>query len=454
MKKLISINPTNYKKLGEVEVSTKKEIKDKVKKAKDSQSGWGNLSVSDRVRYLTKVFDALKKHKEELGDLATKEMGMPKSMRDLIDVDAGLEYFHWYLENAEKYLSSEVTSKDESMTHTVYYESTGVSAVIVPWNFPVCNFVWGVIPNLLAGNAVVFKHSEECPLSGKRIEELIKTCGLPDGVFNEVYGGGDVGDYLVHQDIDMICFTGSTKIGKYLYKVAAEKMIKIVLELGGSAPGIVFEDADLSTVVESVFFNRFVNSGQICDGLKRLIVHKNRFNEVVSKLKELLESKKVGDPSDQSTDLGPLVAKRQLILLEDQVADALKKGAKVVTGGRSPQTNFYQPTILTNIKSSMRVWNEEVFGPVLPVVSFQTEEEAIKLANDTKYGLGGYVFTKDLRRAQKVASQIKTGMVAINSGMYLFPFNPFGGVKESGLGREHGKYGLHDLCQIKVITTA
>lgn len=452
---LISTNPgKNYEVLGEVSASSVQEIKMKVGKAQSAKKGWKDIGIEGRTNVLRKVADEIKKRKEEIALLATKEMGMPIS-QSLFDVDGALDYFNWYVDNASKYLCPEVTYEDDKSIHKVFYEPIGVAAVITPWNFPLSNFVWGVIQNLVAGNTVVFKHSEEVPLFGKLVEDIMKTCDLPEGVFEEVYGDGTVGDYLVHQNIDLIWFTGSTKVGQHLYKVGAEKFIKVLLELGGSAPGIVFDDANVDGVLESIYNAKFINCGQVCDGLKRLIVHENKFDQVVEKLKTLLKTKNVGDPEDKATDIGPLVAKRQLVLLQEQVKDALDKGAEVVTGGKQPahlEGAYYEPTPVTKVKTNMRIWQEEVFGPVLPVLSFKSDEEAIRLANDTRYGLGSYIFTKDKEKALRIASKIDAGMVSINNVYYLKPCNPFGGYKESGLGREHGKYGLRELSQIKVVS--
>lgn len=452
---IISTNPgKNYEVLGQVEASSEKEVADKVKKARLALEGWKNLGVGERVKLLHRATEEIKKRKEEIAHVATKEMGMPIA-QSRMDVDGALAHFNWYLENAEKYLSPEISYEDNKNIHRVFYEPLGVVAVITPWNFPISNFVWGVVQNLVVGNTVVFKDSEEVPLSGKLIEEIIDNCNLPEGVFNEVYGDGKVGDFLVHQNIDLIWFTGSTKVGKYLYQVGAEKFIKVLLELGGSAPGVVFKDADIDSVLESIYNAKFSNCGQVCDGLKRLIVHESRFNEVLEKLKKLLELKKIGNPEDDKTDIGPLAAKRQLDLLKEQVKDARDKGAKVITGGKEPKGldgAYYEPTILTKITKDMRVWSEEVFGPVLPVVSFKTDDEAVGLANETKYGLGSYIFTQDKKRALNIASRIEAGMVSINNAYYLMPSSPFGGYKESGLGREHGKYGLRELTQIKVVS--
>ena len=452
--KLQNINPATNEVFAEIESSTEQEIIQKVTDANLIQPSWQELGVKNRIEILQNVYKAFELKKERLGDLITKSMGMPVSLRNELDIESGFHYFKGYLDNAEKYLSPEVSFEDDTTINTVYYEPTGVVATIVPWNFPFCNFIWGVIPNLVVGNTVVFKHAEECMAFGQLLDQIITKTNLPKGVFSQVYGDGKVGDILVHQNIDLICFTGSTAVGKYLYSVAAEKLIKVILELGGSAPAIVFEDADMSKLSEGVFFNRFANSGQICDGLKRLIVHKNIKDKVTNILIEMLKSKKVGDPEDSSVEIGPLVSMKQVNTLKSQVDDAITKGAEVVISIDSPKTGaFYNPTILINVNSDMKVWSEEVFGPVLPIITFETEEEAIKLANDTVYGLGGYVFTEDKQKAERIASKIKTGMVSVNGTFYLQPTSPFGGYKQSGLGREHGKYGLHDLCQVKVIST-
>lgn len=453
--KIKSINPSNYEIIGEVEVSSENEIKTAVKNAQKAKQDWKELGVKGRAIELRKLYKVFESNQEEYAKLGSQEMGMPIT-DSRYDLEDGLRYFKWYLDKANKYLSPEKTINTKEYSNTVYYEPYGVAAVIVPWNFPFSNVIWQVIPNLIAGNVVVFKNSEESILCGKKIDEYFTQAKLPKGVFQQVFGDGKVGDTLVNQNINLISFTGSTKTGQRLYQLAAKKMIKAVLELGGSAPGIVFEDADIDIVIESIDFNRYGNCGQICDGLKRLIVHESVADNLLSKLKKVVESKTVGDAADESTQIGPLVAKRQLALLEVQVKDALNKGAKIVAGGKRPpdlKGAFYQPTILTNIKSNMRVWQEEVFGPVLPVMTFTSTHQAIELANDTDYGLGGYIFTQDKKRAQTAARDLETGMVSINGSSYLNPESPFGGYKCSGIGREHGKYGLHDLTQIKVVAS-
>ncbi len=455
MAKLTSTNPSeNYKIIGEVNVSSEKEIKEKVKLARDTQKVWQSYGVTKRVALLRTVIEVFMKRKKELATLISREMGMPIS-ESTKDVEYGIQYFEWYLDNAEECLKPETTYEDKRELHRVFYEPVGVVAVIVPWNFPFSNFVWQVGQNLIAGNTVVFKHSEETSLFGKEIEKAFEISKFPIGVFNEVYGDGKVGEILVNQDIDMICFTGSSNTGKHLHEIAAKKFIPTLMELGGSAPGIVFEDANIDEVIDSIYTNKFLNCGQVCDGLKRLIVHESKFEEVVKKLKSLIGIKKIGIAENKDTQVGPLVAERQLRILKEQVEDAVSKGAKIEIGGKSPKNlkgAFYELTLITNVKQNMRIWQEEVFGPVLPIVPFKTYEEAIKLANDTKYGLGGYIFTKNRELFLKAAAEIKTGMISLNNTSYLMPCNPFGGCKSSGTGREHGKYGFHEITRMKLIS--
>ncbi len=454
MNKLISTNPAkDYQKIGEVVISSLSEIKEKVKLANQSKKIWKDLGVKERTKRLSPLYQLTEKKKNEIAMLITKEIGKP--IKEAIDdIDWDLTYFKWYLENSEKYLGEEITHRNGATLHKVIYEPIGTAASIVPWNFPYGNFLWGVIPNLIAGNPVVFKHSEECPLTGKLIEKIMDELNLPKGIFSEVYGDGKVGEQLVNQDINLIWFTGSSKVGKRLYEIAGRKFVKAILELGGSNPAVIFGDANINEITNKLYYKRFLNCGQVCDAVKRLVVHESVFDETVRQLKRLIESKKVGDPENTKTDIGSLVAKRQLELLESQVKDAIDKGAKVVTGGKKPEGlkgAYYLPTILTNIKKNMRVWKEEVFGPVLSVVSFNTEQEAINLANDTNYGLGAEIYTKDQKRALRVSSEIEAGTINVNKGNHWLPCNPFGGYKDSGIGREHGRWGFQELCQIKNI---
>ena len=452
---LQSVNPSNNELLEEVEISTQEEIDTKVKLAHAAKDSWHQLGIDGRNQILRRFYDLIEQHKQELAELQSLEMGMPLN-ESISDIEGDLVYLRWYSDHAGECLAPYVTYETDTEIHTVYREPRGVVASIIPWNFPLANFVWQCGQSLVAGNVVILKHSEEVPLFEKKLEELAQEAKIPEGVLGFVYGDGQVGDLLAHSDINMLCFTGSTKVGKYLYTVAAEKFIPVVMEMGGSAPGVIFADADLPAVIDTAYGNRFMGGAQMCDGLKRLIVHESRFDEVVKLLTDKISSQKIGPAIDPATTVGPLVAERQVKVLEEQVSDAVEKGVKVVIGGKRPigmKGAFYEQTLLTNVTYDMKVWTEEVFGPVLPVVSFATEEEAVKLANDTKYGLGAFVFTQDKQLMQRVSAQIQSRVVSQNNLSYIKPSDPFGGYKQSGIGREHGKYGFEDLTQVKVIAS-
>lgn len=362
--------------------------------------------------------------------------------------------FEDYMKQAEQALAPSVVFENETERHIQTFEPRGVIAAITPWNFPFNNISFQIGQPLIAGNTVVMKPSEEIALFTQLIAELVAKSDLPEGVLTPIVGDGAVGEMLVQQNVDMILFTGSTKTGQHITKIAAERSIPVLTEMGGSAPGIVFEDADVARTIDMLTMARFDNTGQYCDGLKRAIVHKSKYEEVLKAIKEYAAKTKVGDQLDENTKLGPLVAKRQLEKLEAQVADALEKGAELVVGGKPPEGlsgAYYEVTVLTNITTEMRVWHEEVFGPVLPVVTFETEEEAIQLANDTEYGLGAYIFTEDNEKYQRAARQIQAGNIAHNNAWYFSPKTPFGGYKNSGNGRSQGTAGFHEVSQIKVI---
>ena len=448
-----SYNPANNELVGQIESTTLPEIEKIVNNSRVAFENWGDSSLEERITYIKKICDEIKSKKEEFAMLLTNEMGMPIS-ESLNDIDNGLEYIRWYMDNANSIIGEKVTYEDEQEIDKVIFEPKGVVAVIIAWNFPFSSFVWQAVSNLIVGNTVIVKHSEYVPMCSKYIFDIAKSI-LPEDVYSVVYGDGEVGENLVKQDIDMICFTGSTRIGQKLYKIASEKFIPILLECGGSAPGIVLEDSDIDSVIESIYINKFTNIGQICDGLKRLIVHESKFDEVCEKLKKCIQSKKVGNPLDKSVEIGPLVSVSQLEKIQNQVQDAIGKGAIIICGGdrlNLNNGNYYLPTILTNITNDMKVYNEEVFGPVIPIIKFKTLEEAIHIANDTDYGLGGYVYTSDKSKFDIIVKRLKTGMIALNNLYYLRPCNPFGGYKKSGIGKNNSEYGLKELCNIKVVT--
>lgn len=449
--KLVSINPSNNEILGEVEETTQTEIIDKINLAKSAQTKWANLDIDERIKILEEIYNKFEKNTDKIANLISLEMGKPITQSES-EIKSTLKNIKWDLENAKNCIAPEITFENDTEMQKVFYEPKGIVVAISPFNYPFSLCCAIAFQNLIVGNVVISKPDQNLPLLYKFLEEILSNTNLPSGVWQFVFGGKEIGSFLVEQEIDMICFTGNTKTGEYLYKVAASKMIPILMELGGSAPGIVCEDADIDNVIQGIFKKKFSNSGQLCHALKRLIVHESIFDEVIDKLKKIAESQVIGESLDRNTTIGPLVNKKQLNTLTDQFDDAINKGAKVICGGKQLEEKYFEPTLLTNITKDMKVWKEEVFGPILPVTSFKTIEEAIELANDTIYGLGGYVFTTNKEKFEKISKELKTGMVACNNLAYSAPYNPFGGVKKSGLGRTRGKWGLRGLCNIKVVT--
>lgn len=455
MATLVSTNPAkNYEKLGEVEVSTEQEIQEAVKNARKANQSWATLPVSERLAYLQRFVDALKSRADEAAKLISQEMGKPISDAKG-EVQTAIDDTTWIIENAESVLNPVTIREDENGVIEQHNEPYGVSAAIAAWNFPLTNFKECVLQDLAAGNTVVFKHSEENPLVGKLIDELMQTAEFPEGVFTQVYGAGEVGDILTDQDVDFISFIGSSKVGRTLYKKAAEKFINVRLEMGGSSPGIVFEDVDIETTARQVVSDRFFNTGQVCDAMKRLLVQESIYDEFISAVQKEVESLNFGSPDKEDVSVSCLVAERQVQPILDQINKSVEQGAEILVGGKKAKNMdgaYIEPTLITNVTENMPVWAEEVFGPVLPVMTFKDEAEAIKLANNTQYGLSGYVHTADKERAVRVAKEIKAGQIATNGVHNYYPEVCFGGYKASGIGRTCGPAGLLTGTQIKIIT--
>ena len=453
--KLISYNPANSgEQVGVVAMSTQADVSNAVQKAKKAFPAWKALSIEERGAYFKKLLPLYQNKIAAIAQMQTQEMGKP--IKDSIgEVASLIGSIEFYLDIAPQVLSPDTVDETDTQKNVVHFEPYGVAGVILPWNYPALLFVQGTIQALLAGNTVVVKHSEENPLTSKLLQDVYDEAGFPEGVIQTIYGDGSVGQMLVDEEIDLIHFTGSSKTGRHLYKVAADKFIPAVLEMGGSSPGIIFDDANLDEMCACAVHERFDNCGQICCALKRLFVHESCYDDVVQKVVEATKAIKVGSPMDENTKMGPLVAPRQLDLLEAQVKDALDKGAKIELGGTRPEGlegSYYNPTVLSNITKEMRVYTEETFGPVLPIMSFKTEEEAIELANDTEYGLSAFIYTQDSDKAARVASALESGNVAINDTSYFSNNSPFGGYKNSGIGSGGGKYGFQFVTQMKTVS--
>jgi succinate-semialdehyde dehydrogenase / glutarate-semialdehyde dehydrogenase len=455
--KLVSTNPAaGYAEIGSVETSSQADVADAVAAARAAQPAWAALTIRERSQAVLSFSDIAQQRVDELAQLMTAETG--RLLKDSYDnIASGQQNMKAYADMAESCLAPEVVFESDNEVHTVVREPWGVVACVCPWNFPFQNIAWQCAQALIAGNVVVYKNSEENPLFAEMVRSMIAQSDIPNDVFRVVQGDGEVGRWLVESDVDMVSFTGSSATGKLLARSAGERLLPVHAELGGSSPGVVFADADVDELLDTIYSLRFSNCGQYCDALKRLIVHESRFQEVVDGLALRATKAVVGDPTKPETEMGPLVAQRQLDKLEEQVADAIAKGANVVAGGGRPSGlsgAYYQPTILTNVTFDMRVWREEVFGPVLPVVSFSTEDEAIALANDTLYGLTAYVMTSNHATYERVAAQLKAGAIGENAAGFWSAQTPFGGYKQSGLGRANGHFGFHDMTQVKTISSA
>ncbi|MCL2771296.1 MAG: aldehyde dehydrogenase family protein [Firmicutes bacterium] len=452
--KIQSKNPSrNHEVMATFDETTKEECVVIVEKAKAAFKGWKETPIKERIKLLEVARDSMWEKREDLARFISLEMGKPITQAES-EVSGGIKRMAWDLENVEKYTAPEVTFENETEKHVVTYEPRGVALVITPFNYPFTQVMGAIWQNLLVGNVVVLKPCVSTPQFNKLLEETFKN--LPKGVITFVHAGRDVGAYLSEQDFDMLHFTGSTSVGRNLAKIAAEKLIPIHLELGGSAPGIILEDADIEEATRLAYFRRFNNAGQVCTGLKRLIVQETVFDRVIAKLKELAEAEVIGDAIDRKTTLGPVVNEAALKYIEEQVKDAVSQGATVIYGAKRPkglEGSYYQPTILAGTVTSSKIWVEETFGPVLPVVSFKTIEEAIALANDSEYNLAAYVYTNDKKAYERIAKELTSMNTTVNELHFANPYNPFGGTKSSGVGRIRGKWGFRELTNIRVITS-
>lgn len=450
--KYTSINPTTHQVIKEFESSSDTQIKTYIKNSKDAFPIWSSLNLQDRILKLSLILKKLQDSTDDIAHMISLEIGKPITQSKK-EVEKSLTYFDHYMSEALKYLKEEITYEDKNQIDSVSYEAKGVAVVILPWNYPIMLFIWMVIPHLIVGNTVIVKHSENS-LSVANILNNIFKDNLPPNVIQFVIGGAEEGKILVNGNIDFISFTGSYEVGQYLYHIASQKMIPVLLEMGGSNPAIVFSDYDISKAVNNIIEKRFNNTGQYCNAVKRVIVHNSIFAEFVDQLVSKIKLLKIGDPLKTDVEIGPIINQKQLQKIKTQIDQSVKMGATIRIGGtiKGDLNNYYDPTVLTDISTDMPVWREETFGPVLPIITFSTEEEAIKLANDTKYGLGAVILTNNPDIANRLIKRLLVGMIDIADGKSSKQCNPFGGVKCSGMGREHGVWGFRELTNIKSIS--
>ncbi|MGR9024211.1 NAD-dependent succinate-semialdehyde dehydrogenase [Klebsiella pneumoniae] len=419
---------------------------------------WAGRTPADRERILLRFADLVEQHGEELAQLETLEQGKSIAISRAFEVGCTLNWMR-YTAGLTTKISGRTLDVSIPFPQGARYqawtkkEPVGVVAGIVPWNFPLMIGMWKVMPALAAGCSIVIKPSETTPLTLLRVAELATQAGIPDGVFNVVTGSaGAVGGELTSNPlVRKLSFTGSTEIGRQLMEQCAKDIKKVSLELGGNAPFIVFDDADLDKAVEGALASKFRNAGQTCVCANRLYVQDGVYDRFAEKLQQAVEKLRIGDGLQDGVTTGPLIDEKAVAKVEEHIADAIAKGAKVVTGGKPHALggNFFQPTILVNVPDSAKVAKEETFGPLAPLFRFKDEADVIAQANDTEFGLAAYFYARDLSRVFRVGEALEYGIIGINTGIISTEVAPFGGVKASGLGREGSKYGIEDYLEIK-----
>lgn len=442
------INPTTEEVIGKVVMADQEDVNKTVASAKAAFDSWNNLAPEKRADYVEKILNGITARKDELVDTMIKELGTSRQFAESTQVSISEREMQATLEEIRQFAFEENVENA-----TVIKEGYGVVACITPWNYPLNQIQRKITPALLAGNTVVVKPAELTPLTALLLADIVDEAGLPDGVFNLVTGNGsETGDYLTsHEDVSAISFTGSTAVGKSLYEKAKTTVKQIVLELGGKSPMIYLEGGDLELAVKNSANTLLHNQGQTCSALSRLFVPKDKLEETKEVIKDYYKDIKVGDPNEEDTMVGPLVSKDQMETVLNYIEKGKEEGAEILVGGNKMDRKGYyvEPTVFVNVKNDMTIAQEEIFGPVLVVLTYDSVEEAIELANDSIYGLsGGVVGPED--EAIAVARRLKTGNIIINDASRS-PKAPFGGYKQSGLGRENGLYGVEDYVEVKAI---
>ncbi|KZR59656.1 5-carboxymethyl-2-hydroxymuconate semialdehyde dehydrogenase [Pseudobacillus badius] len=420
---------------------------------------WGKMKVAERMKYINRIADLIEEHAEEISYLESLDTGLPISQTKKQAARAA-ENFRFYARMVQSLMHGESYPMDDEFINYTVYKPLGPIGLITPWNAPFMLETWKVAPALATGNTVILKPAELSPLTANKLAEVIDKAGLPEGVFNIVHGFGETaGATLVaHPDVKAISFTGETTTGSVIIKNSADTLKKTSMELGGKSPLIVFDDADLDRALDAAVWGIFSFNGERCTANSRVFLHKNIKEEFVEKLKKRVMNIKIGDPMDAQTQLGPLIEKEHFNKVKGYIELAKEEGCEVIQGVVPEEVkagNFVPPTLLLNAKNEMKVCQEEIFGPVMAVIEFETEEEVVKAANDVRYGLAGYVWTNDIKRGHRVAQAVEAGMLWINAQNVRDLRIPFGGMKDSGIGREGGRYALFEFyTEPKVIHVA
>ncbi|MCC0029254.1 MAG: NAD-dependent succinate-semialdehyde dehydrogenase [Brucellaceae bacterium] len=420
-----------------------------------AQKDWAAKTGKERAAVLRKLFDLMVANADDLATILTMEMGKPFA-EARGEILYGASFIEWFGEEAKRIYGDVIPGHQQDKRLVVIKQPVGVVATITPWNFPNAMIARKIGPALGVGCSVVCKPAAETPLSAIAMAKMAERAGLPAGLLNVVTSKSSAAigqEFCSNDKVRKLTFTGSTEVGRILMRQCADQIKKISLELGGNAPFIVFDDADIDAAVDGAMISKYRNAGQTCVCANRLYVQSGVYDEFAEKLAKKVQQLKVGDGFGDGVTTGPIIDKNGLAKIEDHVSDAVSKGAKVVTGGKPSDKGglFYEPTLLTGVTKDMKVAREETFGPVAPLFSFDTVDDVIAQANDTEFGLASYFYARDLSRVWRVAEALEYGMVGVNTGLISTEVAPFGGVKQSGLGREGSKYGTEDFIEVKYI---
>ncbi|HBR2845672.1 TPA: NADP-dependent succinate-semialdehyde dehydrogenase [Klebsiella pneumoniae] len=445
-------NPANGEQLGSVPKMGADETREAIEAANRALPAWRALTAKERANILRRWFDLMMENQDDLARLMTLEQGKPLAEAKG-EISYAASFIEWFAEEGKRIYGDTIPGHQADKRLLVIKQPIGVTAAITPWNFPAAMITRKAGPALAAGCTMVLKPASQTPFSALALAELANRAGIPAGVFNVVTGSaGAVGGELTSNPlVRKLSFTGSTEIGRQLMEQCAKDIKKVSLELGGNAPFIVFDDADLDKAVEGTLASKFRNAGQTCVCANRLYVQDGVYDRFAEKLQQAVEKLRIGDGLQDGVTTGPLIDEKAVAKVEEHIADAIAKGAKVVTGGKPHALggNFFQPTILVNVPDSAKVAKEETFGPLAPLFRFKDEADVIAQANDTEFGLAAYFYARDLSRVFRVGEALEYGIIGINTGIISTEVAPFGGVKASGLGREGSKYGIEDYLEIK-----
>ncbi|MDP1634917.1 MAG: NADP-dependent succinate-semialdehyde dehydrogenase [Gallionellaceae bacterium] len=450
-------NPAGGELLATVPDMGAAETRRAIEAANAAWPAWRELTAKERAAVLRRWFDLMLAHADDLALIMTSEQGKPLAEAKG-EVVYAASFVEWFAEEAKRVYGDTIPATQADKRLIVVKQPIGVSAAITPWNFPAAMITRKVAPALAAGCTVVVKPAEQTPLSALALAELAQRAGFPAGVFNVVTGSADSapkigGELTANPIVRKLSFTGSTEVGRLLMAQCAPTIKKVSLELGGNAPFIVFDDADLDAAVEGALASKYRNTGQTCVCANRLLVQAGIYDAFAAKLAEKVAQMKVGSGTEAGVVQGPLIDAQALAKVEEHIADALAKGAKVLTGGKRHARGgtFYEPTVIANVTPEMKCAREETFGPVAPLFRFTEEAEAVALANATEFGLAAYFFSRDVARCFRVAEALEYGMVGINTGIMSNEVAPFGGVKQSGIGREGSKHGIEEYLEMKYL---